>query len=606
MGESTNTTVIIGSTGGFGREFVKLCAEDGRDLILIGRDEEKLRRQAETIEREYGVKVKTGRVDLTDETYIEDVERVIEESGLEPDAFIYTAGMGGNDGDLSTEDIRRMEHINITVPKELTERFVERFYRRQIEGRIMVTTGTAALAAVNPGNQSEYVRTRKMLREHLSAKQSAYRKKGVSVTNFMPPLTRTDFQDDVGRDKLYMRGLRRPAEVAKLGYKGMQKRDSSVIADPNVVARITWALQGGLSGIRSSRNYREPSRFRRGIEDVASGVVERMPSEIRSEIEEFMITGHKIMTGTYTPLLRVIVRETTREEEDRLVEALNSGSTLSVIKEVLEIGIERRERAQAEIVEGLSEHEEQKDESDRTFNAADLRRQKRILRVYNGVKSIAGEDEELYNAIVERRTFDKNGLNKFGQSRIEVRIMENLMMVARMIYQQDLTFEELEPIVRKAIQTKNFNEIYREITEKRGIYYTETEVIEDPSRTSGISIAERAKRIADGDDFLGGYSEEIVKLLAISNAQEDGRRMASENDVAEVERIIKLISNERKQVAEPTAEPTKTPGEKRTISDAEIGELARARKQREILTTMLRAVEFLEDRFRGKGDRDEH
>ena len=234
----------------------------------------------------------------------------------------------------------------------------------------------------------------------------------------------------------------------------------------------------------------------------------------------------------------------------------------------------------------------------------------RILRVYKCLKPTTGDNEELYNAIVERRTFDKNGLNKFGQSRIEIRIIENLMILAKDVYKdvyfEDLTFEELETIVRKAIQTKNFKEIYREITEKRGIYYTPTELLRDASSRPRISMVERAKRRDSEDDFLGDYPEEFEKLLANANAIEDGRVFSREDDVAEVERIIKLITVEGRQDTERANVTKKAPVEERTISDVEIEELAVSRSRNDILRTMSSTFEFLEEEFKRKGDRDEY
>lgn len=62
MGEKT--ALITGSYGGFGSCLVEIHAMTGGDLILVGRNCEKLEHQAEKIIMKYGVHVETIRVDL--------------------------------------------------------------------------------------------------------------------------------------------------------------------------------------------------------------------------------------------------------------------------------------------------------------------------------------------------------------------------------------------------------------------------------------------------------------------------------------------------------------------------------------------------------------
>ena len=61
-----STALITGSYGGLGKCFVKLHAERGGDLILVGRSQKKLDEQKAEVEKEYGVKVQTIAADLSD------------------------------------------------------------------------------------------------------------------------------------------------------------------------------------------------------------------------------------------------------------------------------------------------------------------------------------------------------------------------------------------------------------------------------------------------------------------------------------------------------------------------------------------------------------
>lgn len=60
----TNTALLTGSYGGLGTCLARIHAEHGGDLILVGRNSEKLTKQAEELRQEYDVTVKTIAADL--------------------------------------------------------------------------------------------------------------------------------------------------------------------------------------------------------------------------------------------------------------------------------------------------------------------------------------------------------------------------------------------------------------------------------------------------------------------------------------------------------------------------------------------------------------
>lgn len=62
---SNKTAVITGATGGLGMEFVRLHAKNGDNLVLVGRNPQKLEHLKANITQRYQVKVSTIAVDLT-------------------------------------------------------------------------------------------------------------------------------------------------------------------------------------------------------------------------------------------------------------------------------------------------------------------------------------------------------------------------------------------------------------------------------------------------------------------------------------------------------------------------------------------------------------
>ncbi len=69
----TKTALITGATGGLGTEFVKLFASNGDNLVLVGRNLNKLTALKESIAYKYSVKVDTIAVDFSEETAAEQI-----------------------------------------------------------------------------------------------------------------------------------------------------------------------------------------------------------------------------------------------------------------------------------------------------------------------------------------------------------------------------------------------------------------------------------------------------------------------------------------------------------------------------------------------------
>ena len=67
------TALITGSTGGLGSCFVKLHAQAGGDLILVGTNESKLLAQKKEVEETYGVRAEIITADLSDPAQVESV-----------------------------------------------------------------------------------------------------------------------------------------------------------------------------------------------------------------------------------------------------------------------------------------------------------------------------------------------------------------------------------------------------------------------------------------------------------------------------------------------------------------------------------------------------
>src|SRR5580700_4267687 len=93
-GTMNKTALITGATTGIGFEFTKLLAADGYNLVLIARDEQKLRQIAASSETKFNVPVNIYSKDLSVTSDSEDFVRKIREEVGPIDILVNNAGFG--------------------------------------------------------------------------------------------------------------------------------------------------------------------------------------------------------------------------------------------------------------------------------------------------------------------------------------------------------------------------------------------------------------------------------------------------------------------------------------------------------------------------------
>ena len=218
------TALITGSYGGLGTCFVKLHAQAGGNLILVGRSQVKLDEQKAEVEKTYGVHAETIAADLSNAEDVKKVYTTCKENGWQVDYLINNAGFGGQ-GDFARE--RTMEQdmsmiaVNIECPTILCKLFLPDFIERG-SGKVLNVSSTAATM---PGPlQAVYYATKAYVTSWSNALWRELQGTGVTVTALMPGAMRTGFANAGGLSdtKLFANAVS-PDDVAKDGYEGMLK-----------------------------------------------------------------------------------------------------------------------------------------------------------------------------------------------------------------------------------------------------------------------------------------------------------------------------------------------------------------------------------------------
>lgn len=226
-----NTALITGSYGGFGACFADIHAKNGGDLILVGRRQDKLDKQANDLAAKYKITVETIAVDLAKDNAADVLYEACKEKQIIPDIIINNAGFGGQ-GDFARE--RTMEQdmsmlaVNVLTPTKILKLFLPDMIQKG-SGKVL---NVSSIASKMPGPlQAVYFATKAYVTSWSNALSRELKGTGVTVTALMPGATRTGFANTAGLNdtKLFANPVE-PYAVAQKGYEGMIKGKMNVMA----------------------------------------------------------------------------------------------------------------------------------------------------------------------------------------------------------------------------------------------------------------------------------------------------------------------------------------------------------------------------------------
>ena len=182
--------LVTGGSSGIGFELARQFAESGHDVVLAGRDAEKLEQSGELIrERAPEVEISTVAGDLASEEGIYELHR----GAGRIDILCANAGIGSGGGDFTETDLaQELELIDLNVrgQVQLTKLVVTDMAERG-EGRILFTS---SIAGIMPGPfEAVYAASKAFIRSFGEGLRSEMKDKGITVTVLMPGPTETDF-----------------------------------------------------------------------------------------------------------------------------------------------------------------------------------------------------------------------------------------------------------------------------------------------------------------------------------------------------------------------------------------------------------------------------
>lgn len=270
----TNTkkyALITGATSGFGYEFGKLFARDGYNLVLVARDEDRLKKVAEEFFQEYDIDTKAISTDLFEPDAAARVYEQIKALGVTIDILVNNAGQGEH-GRFIEYDITRdidLIQLNITSVVSLTKYFLKDMMERN-EGKILQVS--SLLGKYPTPLMAVYAGTKAFILSFTEALINEVKDTNVTITALLPGASDTDFFHKAGAEDTVTHretDLYAPEDVARDGYEALMKGESRIISGvKNKIQAAMSTVMPDTTLASSMRKQMEPSEKEKGRDQI--------------------------------------------------------------------------------------------------------------------------------------------------------------------------------------------------------------------------------------------------------------------------------------------------------------------------------------------------
>ena len=224
------TVLITGTTSGIGKAFAEKFADEGYDLILVARNEQKLKQQQAALQENYHVAVKYIVQDLTQESAAGLIMANIDKWKVTIDVLVNNAGFNECGFFVDTRLDRELEMINMHIRfvTELTKRILVHM-KENGYGRILNVGSTGSF--IPSPTDAVYSATKAYIMSFSNALYGEYRHTGIKITLLCPGATKTEFarKANIEQTLLFKFAVMKPKQVVKIAYPKIVKGKRLII-----------------------------------------------------------------------------------------------------------------------------------------------------------------------------------------------------------------------------------------------------------------------------------------------------------------------------------------------------------------------------------------
>lgn len=242
--ENKSWVLVTGASSGFGVEFARQYAAQGRSLILVARTLSKLEALAADLRKNFGVDVIVEQVDLSSIAAVSALHQRMRERKIEVDVLINNAGYGlqGPFLDAPLDHSLSMIYLDIASLTAMTRLFGEDMRARR-KGHILMVASLLSYQGVQ--NFAVYSAAKAYVLKLSDALHREFKKDGVVVTALCPGMSDTGFAS-AAKQKLtpaLQAVMMQPQPVVRAGIRALQAGRMSVVPGlgNKAMAVLMWA-----------------------------------------------------------------------------------------------------------------------------------------------------------------------------------------------------------------------------------------------------------------------------------------------------------------------------------------------------------------------------
>lgn len=217
--DKMRTVLITGTTSGIGYELSEIFAMEGFNLVLVSRNDQKLKAQKENLEKRYGVTVHILAKDLSESRAPKEVFLDVQGQGIHVDILVNNAGFNesGPFHETSIDKELRMMQVHIASLTHLTKLFLPGMLKNHY-GKILNLGSTGSFAPCPL--DAVYCATKAYVLSFSNALRAELSGTGVTVSTLCPGATKTEFAKKANMENilLFKKFVMEPQEVARIAY----------------------------------------------------------------------------------------------------------------------------------------------------------------------------------------------------------------------------------------------------------------------------------------------------------------------------------------------------------------------------------------------------
>ncbi|MFJ6751462.1 MULTISPECIES: SDR family NAD(P)-dependent oxidoreductase [unclassified Streptomyces] len=252
------TALITGATAGIGAAFARRLASDGHSVVLVARDEKRLREQATELHDRHGIEAEVLSADLSTEEGIAAVEARLTQAKHPVDVLVNNAGFG-NKGEY-LEVPMADELTMLKVHCEAVLRLTTAAVRGMRDRRRGAVVNVASVAAFVP--RGTYGASKAWVVQFTQGAARDLAGSGVRLMALCPGFVRTEFHERAGMGTDNIPGWMwlDADKLVAAAMKDLTRGKSLSIPDPRykaLMGAVKLAPRGVLGGMtsRTGRKY---------------------------------------------------------------------------------------------------------------------------------------------------------------------------------------------------------------------------------------------------------------------------------------------------------------------------------------------------------------